>query len=108
MARATSLHAGCRVTGSHGPLMENPNPNIKRRVRQKVNGTVIRATGQRRWIVVFDFDGKEKEVTSASLKVATDSAEGIPLNETATGTDTESTAGTGLENNVSFPSFAMH
>ena len=108
MARATSLHAGCRVTGSHGPLIVNPNPNIKRYVRQKVNGTVIRATGQRKWIVVFDFDGKEKEVTSASLKVATDSAEGIPLNETAIGTDTESTAATGLENNVSFPSFAMH
>ena len=108
MARATSLQAGCRVIGSHGPLIDNPNPNIKRRVREKVIGTVIRASGQRKWIVVFDFDGKEKEVASASLKKVSDESTGVPLNETrGAGSDVESAVADveGLQNNVSLAFF---
>ena len=49
--------------------MQNPNPNIKHRVRSKVVGTVIQAAELDKWKVVFDYDGKLKIVQSSSLKV---------------------------------------
>ena len=56
---------GCRVMGSHGPLIENPNPNVKQRIRQPVTGTVIRALGPHVWDVQFDHDGKVKTGVSS-------------------------------------------
>ena len=58
-----------------------PNPNGgKRRVRERVYGTVVKAVGQHKWEVTFDFDGVAKEVTSKSLQLATEGA-GIPVDE---------------------------
>ena len=68
MAKQSRLRAGCRVRGSHGQLINNPDPNIKRRVRKKVVGTVIKASGPKKWIVVFDFDGREKEIVTLPLQ----------------------------------------
>ena len=42
------IYIGCRAEGAFGPLVPNPNPKEKGRVREKVCGTVIRAIDQRR------------------------------------------------------------
>ena len=76
----------CRVFGSHGPLVINPNASVKQCVISKVYGIVIKAEGLHKWIVCFDFDGRSKVVTSRSLKHVTDNA-GIPLNEESVGND---------------------
>ena len=60
---------GARVEGSHGPLITNPDASKKRRIRSKVIGTVVRAAGSQKWDVVFDYDGKSKEVSSKLLIV---------------------------------------
>ena len=73
---------GSRVEGPHGHLQPNPNPNVKRRVRARVVGTVLKAKGQHTWDVQFDFDGKIKECSSKSLKVVCAEA-GMPVNEIA-------------------------
>lgn len=69
MVKSTLISVGTRVEGSFGPLVANPNPNIKRRVRMRVTGTVMNAVGQHNWSVLFDFDGKTQEVHSRSLKI---------------------------------------
>lgn len=107
MVNNCRLQAGCRVKGSHGPFIPNPNPNIKRRLRERVEGTVIKASGQREWIVCFDYDGKEKEVSSNALTIVSDAEAGIPLNEVRAEAETvsdESANGNvvGDENNVSW------
>ena len=71
---------GARVEGSHGPLITNPDASKKRRIRSKVVGTVVRATGPQKWDIVFDYDGKSKEVSSKSLTVVPPDT-GIPVNE---------------------------
>ena len=78
------ISVGCRVIGSHGPLIENPNPNAKRRIRQPVTGTVICASGPHVWDVQFDHDGVVKAgISSRSLKIVQEGS-GIPLNEIST------------------------
>ena len=74
------ISVGCRVEGAFGPLVPSPNPKVKRRVREKVCGTVIRAVDHRRWETVCDLDGEIKIVTSNSLKFVPDEF-GIPLHE---------------------------
>ena len=71
---------GARVEGSHGPLITNPDASKKRRIRSKVVGTVVRAAGSQKWDVVFDYDGKSKEVSSKSLIVVPPET-GIPVDE---------------------------
>ena len=80
MAPSSRIFIGCRVEGSHGPLEPNPNPNMKRRVRMRVVGTVMSAAGPHIWNVMFDFDGKSKAVHSRSLKIVPDET-AIPVNE---------------------------
>ena len=71
---------GSRVEGLYGPLHPNPNPNVKRRVRSRSVGTVLRANGQHSWDVQFDFDGRVKQCSSKSLKVVRPEV-GIPVND---------------------------
>jgi hypothetical protein len=83
MVRSNHVCVGYRVEGCHGPLVQNPNPSIKRRVRSKVVGTVMRAAELHKWEVVFDYDGKAKVVRSSSLKVVEEGT-GVPLDELST------------------------
>ena len=48
------LEAGCRVSGSFGDYVPNPNPNIKRRIRMKLYGTILRAVDKRQYEVLWD------------------------------------------------------
>ena len=81
MAPSSRIFIGCRVEASHGPFQPNPNPNITRRVRMRVVGTVMSAAGPHLWNVMYDFDGKIKEaVHSRSLKIVPDGT-AIPVNE---------------------------
>jgi len=80
VVNAVFLVPGCCVFGSYGQLVINPNVSVKRRVRGKVYGTVIKAEGLYKWEDHFDFDGKSKVVTSRSFKFFPNDA-GIPLNE---------------------------
>ena len=79
MVHINRIFAGSRVKGPHGPLVTNPNGG-KRRVREKVYGTVIKAIGAHKWEVRFDFDGVIKEVTSKSLSLVEGEA-GVPVDE---------------------------
>ena len=63
------------MEGPHGELVSNPRGN-KRRVREKVVGTVVEAAGEHKWTVLFDYNGLAKSVTSKSLKVV---EEGVGL-----------------------------
>lgn len=70
------------MSGNFGALKANPNESIKRRVRERVIGTVIQSAGLHKWDVVFEFDGKErKAVSSRALKIVTEVGAGIPLHE---------------------------
>ena len=83
MSKSVRIGAGSRVEGSYGPLITNPNASIKRRIRSKAIGTVIKAAGPHKWEVVFDFDAKVKTVSSRSLTVVQADA-GIPLDKEGT------------------------
>ena len=74
------LVPGCRVFGSHRPLVKNPSISVKRCVRSKFYCTVIKSEGLHKWEARFDFDGKSKVVASRSLKFVPNDA-GIPWNE---------------------------
>jgi hypothetical protein len=52
--RAKRLEAGCRVSGSFGDYVPNPNPNIKRRIRMKLYGTIVRAVDKKQYEVLWD------------------------------------------------------
>ena len=81
MTRQKRIYVGCRVLGSHGPLVTNPNESVKRHVRSKVVGTILKAVGQQKWDVQFDFDGSVKEgVSSTSLQIV-EADVGITLDE---------------------------
>ena len=69
MVHSSKISVGTRVEGSLGPLVANPNPNIARRVRERVVGAVLAASGQHMWDVFFDFDRKIQQVHSRSLKI---------------------------------------
>ena len=75
-----AIFLGCRVEGSHGPLVENPNPNIKRRVHLRAVGTVVKAGDQHKWEVFFDYYTKVKECNSKSLTIVPFKT-GIPLHK---------------------------
>ena len=83
MVERTSITVGTQVEGNYGSLIPNPNGG-KRRVQEKAVGTVLSAAGQHKWKVVFDFDGKEKECSSHSLRIVPGDA-GIPLDELSNG-----------------------
>ena len=68
MARQGIIQVGCRVEGPHGDLTTNPNEK-GRRIRSRVCGSVVRPCGAQNWVVLFDFNGKEKECSSKSLKL---------------------------------------
>ena len=68
MSNSFHISVGCRVEGTFGPPVPNPNPKVKKRVREQVSGTVIRAVDQRRWEIVCDLDGKIKIVTLELIK----------------------------------------
>ena len=77
------IKVGSRVEGSHGPLILNPNANKKRRIREIVVGTVVRASRTAKWDIVFDFDGIPKvNIFLHVLNLVPDDS-GIPLNETS-------------------------
>ena len=80
VVNSVRLLPGCRIFGSHGPLVKYPNASVKRRVRSKVYGTVVKAEGLHKGEVRFDFDSNSKVVTSKSLKLIPNDA-GIPLND---------------------------
>ena len=83
MVNSSRLFVGCRVTGCFGPFVENESrsSNKKRRTRERVTGTVIRAVDKHKWDVIFDFDGKlKKGISSRSLMIASGEA-GIPLTD---------------------------
>ena len=80
MVRRCNIFIGSHVEGSYGPLIANPNPATKRRVRSRTVGTVVRAAGHHKWDVLFDYDGKTKSVASNSLTIVPPGT-GIPLDE---------------------------
>lgn len=80
MTNGGRIFPGCRVSGNHGDLVRHPDANRKRRMRSEVVGTVIKAIGQHKWEVLFDYNNKTKTVTSKLLKVV-DNDIGIPLHE---------------------------
>ena len=80
MNQRIRIGAGSRVEGSHGPLITNPNASIKRQIRSKVIGTVVKAAGPHKWEVIFDYDAKVKTVSSRSLTIVETDA-GIPLDK---------------------------
>ena len=80
MTKSKRIFVGCRVEGGHGPLVANPNPNIKRRVHSRVVGTVLKANEQHKWEVLFDFNGKVK-VCSLKLLSIVPLGSGVPLHE---------------------------
>jgi hypothetical protein len=48
------LVVGCRVSGSFGELIPNPDPNKKQCVRKRLVGNVLHAVGHRKYMVAFD------------------------------------------------------
>ena len=86
MVGSDRIQVGCRVEGSHGPLIEDPTGIKKRRVKEKVVGTVVGALDLHKWEVVFDYDGEIRVVTSRSLQIVDDGV-GIPLDEETTDDD---------------------
>ena len=80
MSNSLHISVGCRVEGVFGRLVPNPNIKVKRREREKVYGTVIRAVDQRRWETVCDLDGEINIVTSNSVKVVPDEMEYYYMN----------------------------
>ena len=79
MVERARISVGTRAKGDHDRLIQNPKGG-KRRVRDKAVGTVVSAAGQHTWRVAFDFDGKEKECQTRSLRIVPGET-GIPLNE---------------------------
>ena len=79
MAPKLRISVGCRVVGSFGPFLSNPR-GFKRRIRQRVFGTVIQAISNGKFKVLFDFDGRKQSCSSKKLTVV-DANAGIPLQE---------------------------
>ena len=82
MPKSKKIFVGCRVEGSHGPLVANPDPKIKRRVHSKVIGTVLKANEQHKWDVLFDFNNKVKVCSSKLLSIVPFGSR-VPLHEEA-------------------------
>ena len=67
-AREKRLATGARVSGSFGDFYINPDPNIRRRKRQRIYGIVTGACGPRKYTVQFDC-GKTLECFSNTLRL---------------------------------------
>ena len=69
------LNVGCRVEGNYGAFLPpecNPDgTQMKRRKRQRLEGTIVESKGEKRWLVRFD-NGDEKECPSTGLKLLLD------------------------------------
>jgi hypothetical protein len=52
--REKRLSVGARVSGTFGDFYVNPDPNVKRRKRQRIYGVVQEACGPRKYRVCFD------------------------------------------------------
>jgi len=48
------LLTGTHVSGSFGEYYDNPNPDVQRRKRQRIYGTLVQACGERKYTVQFD------------------------------------------------------
>jgi hypothetical protein len=59
---------GQRVSGSVGPLVANPDPSKKRKVRTRLYGYIIEESGSKHYKVQFD-DGKTLAVASNNLRI---------------------------------------
>ncbi|MFO0446615.1 MAG: hypothetical protein ACK51L_03005 [bacterium] len=59
---------GQRVSGSVGPLIANPDPSKKRKVRARLYGYIIEESGSKHYKVQFD-DGQTLAVASNSLRI---------------------------------------
>ena len=82
------ITVGTRVSGSHGPLVPNSNPSIKRRVKQRIFGVVIESVDTNQYKVKFD-NGLEKVCNSRSLRTERQIA-GVPISESSPSVVTES------------------
>lgn len=91
MVKSSRLFVGCRVSGCFGPFISNTSESGKRRKRERVVGTIIRATDKHKWDVIFDYNGTVKsDVSSRSLTIVDDDA-GLPINNTTTHDETSTT-----------------
>ena len=80
MNQRIRIGTGSRTEGSHGSLISNLDATIKRRIRSKVIGTVVKVAGPHKWNVIFDYNAKVKTIRSRSLKLVETDA-GIYLDE---------------------------
>jgi hypothetical protein len=71
--REKRLSVGARVSGSFGDFFANPDPNVKRRKRQRLYGVVQEACGPRKYRVCFD-SGLIVDCFSNTLRLETSSA----------------------------------
>ena len=62
------LLAGCRVSGSFGELVTNPDPRKIRCIRQRLFGNVVSAVGPGKYLVAFD-NNQTLECSSNRLRV---------------------------------------
>jgi hypothetical protein len=62
------LLAGCRVSGSFGVLIPNPDSNKKRCIHKRLVGNVLHAVGHGKYMVAFD-NGETIECCSNCLCV---------------------------------------
>jgi hypothetical protein len=54
VVREKRLSVGARVSGTFGDFYPNPDPNVKRRKRQRIYGVVQEACGPRKYKICFD------------------------------------------------------
>ncbi len=73
------LVVGCRVSGSFGELIPNPDPNKKRCVCKRLVGNVLHAVGHGKYMVAFD-NGETLECCSNRLRVERSSSSIPPDN----------------------------
>ena len=82
MVQSSRLFVGCRVAGCFGPFLSSTSESRRRRKRQRVVGTIIRAADLHKWDVIFDYNGTvKKDVSSRSLTIVSNDV-GIPINNT--------------------------
>ena len=91
MVQSSRLFVGCRVSGCFGPFLSSTSESGKRRKRQRVVGTIIRAAELHKWDVIFDYNGTvKKDVSSRSLTIVSDDV-GIPINNNTINDETNTT-----------------
>ena len=70
---------GARVSGAFGNFVENPNPRIKRRLRNCLYGHVVPAFGRKEYNVLWD-NSVEQRVSSNRLCIE-DVESGVPVHD---------------------------